>query len=49
MYQNTFIRKITRHELQKLNYVLQIHLVEYWVLSVWLWMNCSLSVSISIA
>jgi hypothetical protein len=28
---------------------LQSDLVEYWVLSVWLWMNCSLSVSISIA
>jgi hypothetical protein len=38
------------NELQKLNYVeLQSDLVEYWVLSVWLWVHCSLSMSISIA
>jgi hypothetical protein len=37
------------NELQKLNYVLQNDLVEYLVLSVWLWVDCSLSVSISIA
>jgi hypothetical protein len=38
------------NELQKLNYVhLQSDLVEHCVLSVWLWVDCLLTVSISIA
>jgi hypothetical protein len=36
------------NELQTLNFV-RSNLVEYWVLSVWLWVDSSVSVSISIA
>jgi hypothetical protein len=40
--QNEWITKVELCELQS-------DLVEYWVLYVWLWVDCSLSVSISIA